>query len=46
MISLNDDYFGDNDEVWIMCIWLGDSFDNDDFLVYTLKMMVVFIWNN
>ena len=46
MISFNDDYFGDGDEVWIICTWLDDSFDDDDFLVYTLEMMIVFIWDN
>jgi len=46
VISFNDDYFGDGDEVWIICTWLGDSFDDDDFLVYTLEMMIVFIWDN
>jgi hypothetical protein len=42
VISFNDDCFGDDDEVWIICTWLGD----DDFLVYTLDMMTVFVWDN
>ena len=45
VISFNEDYFGDNVEVWIICTWLGNFFDDDDFLVYTLEMMIVFIWD-
>jgi len=46
VISFNDEYFGDNDVVWIICIWLGDSFDDDDFLSILLRWWLRFIWNN
>jgi len=32
--------------VWMRCFELGDFFDYDDFLVYILEMMTMFIWNN
>jgi len=39
--------FGDDTKVWIICTWLGDSFDDDDdFLVYTLEMMIERIYVN
>jgi hypothetical protein len=32
-----------NDEVWIICMWLGDLFGDDNFLVCTLKCWIVFV---
>jgi len=46
VILFNDDYFGDDGDVWIICTWLSDSFCEDDFLVYTLEMIIVFILDN
>ena len=46
VILINDDYFGDGDNVWIICTWLGDSFDGDEFLTYTFEMMNCFVWVN
>ena len=32
--------------MWIICIWLGDFFDDDEFFVYALEMMIAFNWND
>jgi len=30
-------YFGENNEVWTICMWFDDLFGDDDFFIYTLK---------
>ena len=45
VIWFDDSYFGDSNEVWIICIWFGDFFD-DDFLTYTFGMMNYICWVN
>jgi hypothetical protein len=37
--SFGDNYFGDDDNVWIICSWLGDSYYDDDFHVYSFEMI-------
>jgi len=36
--------FGENNEVWIRCLWFDDLFCDDDFLIYTSKMMNCICW--
>jgi len=38
-----DNYVGNSNDVRSIYIWLGDSFDNDDFFAYTLKWWIVFV---
>jgi len=38
---IDDGYFGNNNKVLIIWIWLGDLFDNDDSLPILLKWWIV-----
>jgi len=38
--QFDDNYFDNNDEVrivYVIYIWFGDSFDDDDYLLITMK---------
>jgi len=37
VIWFNDDYYGDDDEVWIICTWFGDSLMMTTFLSILLS---------
>jgi len=44
VILINDAYFGENNEVWIICMWFNDLLSDNDFLAYTFKMMNCICW--
>jgi len=44
VILFDDSYFGDSNEVRIICIWIGDFFDDKEFLAYTFQMMNCNCW--
>jgi len=37
--------FGDNNEMWIICMWFDDFFCNDDFFSYIFEMMNCICWD-
>ena len=37
VILINDVYLGENNEMWVICMWFDDLFGDDDFFIYTLK---------
>ena len=39
VILIDDVYFGENNEVWTICMWFDDIFGDNDFLAYTFEMM-------
>jgi hypothetical protein len=40
LVILIDDFnFGENNEVWIICVWFYDLFSDDDFFAYTFEMI-------
>jgi len=42
VILIDDVYFGENNEAWIIYMW----FDDDDFLAYTFERMNCICWVN
>ena len=44
VILIDDGYFGDSNEVWIICMWFSDLFGNNDFIAYTFEMMNHICW--
>jgi len=39
VILVDNIYFGESNEVWIICMWFDDLFGDDDFHAYTFEMM-------
>jgi hypothetical protein len=46
VILIDDVYFDENNEVWVICMWFDDFFGDDDFLNYTFEMMNFICWVN
>jgi len=44
LMILNDVYFGENNEMWIICMWLGDPFHDDNFFVCNFEMLNCIYW--
>jgi hypothetical protein len=35
---------GDSNEMWIICMWFGDFFGDDDFFTYTFEVINCICW--
>jgi len=44
VILFNDGYISDSNEVWIIWLWIGEFFDDDDSLGYIFEMMNCICW--
>ena len=44
VILIDDIYFGENNEVWIINMWFDDFFNDDELIAYTSEMTNCSCW--